>query len=116
MNARVVSRFAAIALAGLATAAYAVPPNDPGYNAFLKKIAAECKPLEIGNDNFSQAIVFNGQGASSEHYAEFLDKTNALYSGGLSAKEFHDSISWGAAGGKTSDKAIQCIIDHVPKK
>jgi hypothetical protein len=117
MNVRLCFRLVAIALVGLAITAYAAGPSpDAGYNAFLQKIAAECKPLVIGTDNFSQAIIFNGEGADPSHYGIFLDRTKALYNGGLSAKEFRDSISLGADGGKFSDKAIECIINHVPKK
>jgi hypothetical protein len=107
----------AIALCGVAiTASAAAPGPDAGYNAFLQQIAKDCKPLVIGNDDFGQAIVFNGLGAESSHYGIFLDRTKALYNGGMSAKEFHDSYSLGADGGKYSDKAVQCIVAHVPKK
>ena len=117
MNAKLWFRFVAIALVGLANAAFAAPsPQEAAYNAFLQKIAVECKPLVIGNDNFSQAIIFNGQGADPSNYAIFLDRTKALFNGGLAPKEFRNSISLGADGGKFSDKAIECIINHVPKK
>jgi hypothetical protein len=117
MNAKQSFRPIAIALFSVAMSASAAAPTaDAGYNAFLQKIAAECKPLVIGNDDFGQAIVFNGQGAESNHWGIFLSRTQALYSGGMSAKEFHDSYSLGAEGGKYSDKSIQCIIAHVPKK
>jgi hypothetical protein len=117
MNATLCFRFVAIALAGLASAVFAAPsPQDQAYNAFLQKIAVECKPLVIGNDNFSQAIIFNGQGADPSNYGIFLDRTKALFNGGLSPKDFKNSIALGADGGKFSDKAIECIINHVPKK
>ena len=117
MNAKLSLISMAVALFGFVASANAAAPGpDAGYNAFLQKIAAECKPLVIGNDDFGQAIVFNGQGAESNHWGIFLDRTKALYSGGMSAKEFHDSYSLGAEGGKYSDKSIQCIIAHVPKK
>ena len=117
MNAKLWFSFVAIALVGLANAAFAAPsPQDAAYNAFLQKIAVECKPLVIGNDNFSQAIIFNGQGADPSNYAIFLDRTKALFNGGMAPKEFRNSISFGADGGKFSDKAIECIINHVPKK
>ena len=117
MKAKQSFRLIALALFGVAiTASAAAPGPDAGYNAFLQQIAKECKPLVIGNDDFGQAIVFNGQGAESSHWGIFLDRTKALYSGGLSAKEFRDSYALGADGGKYSDKSIQCIIAHVPKK
>jgi hypothetical protein len=117
MNAKLSFTPIAIALFAVVIGASAATPGpDAGYNAFLQKIAADCKPLVIGNDDFGQAIVFNGQGAEPGHYGTFLDRTKALYSGGMSAKEFHDAYALGADGGKFSDKSIQCIIAHVPKQ
>ena len=57
MNAKQSFRPIAIALFGVAmTASAATPWPDAGYNAFLKKVAAECKPLVIGNDDFGQVV------------------------------------------------------------
>lgn len=108
----------AIAVAGLvvAGACAAADKQDAGYNAFLQKIAADCKPLVVGNDNFGEAIVFNGQGADESNYSVFLSRTKSLYSGGITPKAFKDSYAEGATAGKFSDKAIECIIAHVPKK
>ena len=115
MDARLCFRLLASAVAGLIFAATSAAAQDAGYNAFLQSIAADCKPLVIGNDNFGEAIIFNGLGADSTHYSVFLSRTRSLYSGGLTPKEFHDSYALGESGGKFSDKAIECIIAHVPK-
>src|SRR5215831_20029547 len=66
--------------------------SSDGYNAFLQAIAAQCKPLIIGNDNMGQAIQFNGLGALPENYNNFLSKTSALYAGGISEATYRDSL------------------------
>jgi hypothetical protein len=54
----------AVAFFALAAAACASSrAKEDGYNALLQKIAADCKPLIIGNDNLGQAIVLTGLGA-----------------------------------------------------
>src|SRR5438132_6322606 len=56
----------------LGMAACASAPGQDGYNAFLERIAAQCKPLIIGSDNIGQAIAQNGLGAIPENYNNFL--------------------------------------------
>lgn len=118
MNARLCFKPLASAVTGLVivTACAVATAEDDGYNAFLQKIAADCKPLVIGNDNFGEAITFNGLGADSSNYSVFLTRTQALYNGGITPKTFHDSYALGESGGKFSDRAIECIIAHVPKR
>jgi hypothetical protein len=88
--------------------------KEDGYSAFLQRIAADCKPLIIGNDNLGQAIVFNGLGATLEHYNNFLEKTSALYGGGISPATYKDSLSAFLGGGSYNDRSFDCIIAHLP--
>jgi hypothetical protein len=91
------------------------PAKEDGYSAFLQTIAADCKPLIIGNDNFGQAIVFNGLGAPLEDYNNFLGKTSALYNGGISPATYRDSLNAFLGGGSYNDRSFDCIVAHLPK-
>jgi hypothetical protein len=101
-----------------ATLSMAACASDPGradgYNAFLDKIAAECKPLIIGSDNVGQAIVFNGLGAVPENYNNFLGKTSALYTGTISSQLYRDSLTAFLGGGTYNQRSFDCIIAHLP--
>ena len=88
--------------------------QEDGYNAFLQRIAADCKPLIIGSDNLGQAIVFNGLGALPENYNNFLGKTSALYNGGISATTYRDSLTTFLGGGSYNQASFDCIIAHLP--
>src|SRR5262249_42113384 len=85
-NARVVARaMRALVLAVplFSPLGCATTSAQSGYQAFLQKIAVECKPLIIGADDMGQAIVFNGLGAIPVNYTNFLSMTSALYSGSV---------------------------------
>jgi hypothetical protein len=84
------------------------------YNAFLERIANECKPLIIGSDNLGQAIVFNGLGASPENYNNFLGKTSALYHGSISPQIYRESLTTFLGGGTYNQRSFDCIVAHLP--
>ena len=90
--------------------------QESGYNAFLNRIAAECKPLIIGSDNMGQAIMLNGLGAEPEHYTNFLGQTSALYNGGLSPEVYRNSMNSFVGSGSYNERSYQCIIKHLPGK
>ncbi len=85
-----------------------------GYNAFLTRIAAECKPLIIGSDDMGQAIVFNGLGANRESYSNFLGKTSALYAGTISPQVYRDSLTAFVGAGSFNQRSFDCIVAHLP--
>ena len=89
--------------------------QEGGYNAFLQKIATDCKPLIIGSDNIGQAIVFNGLGAKPENYNNFLGQTSALYSGSIPATAYRNSLNSFLGGGSSNDRSFDCIAAHLPK-
>src|ERR1700685_2128781 len=100
----------AIAILVLSASGCASGPSQEGsYNAFLQTLAAECKPLIIGSDDFGQAIVFNGQGATLEDYNNFLGKTAALYNGGISPATYRDSLTAFIGGGSYNNRSFDCI-------
>lgn len=88
--------------------------SGDGFNAFLQKIAADCKPLIIGSDNIGQAIVFNGLGAQPEHFNSFLAKTDALYHGGISQQVYRDSLTAFVGTGSYNARSFDCIVAHLP--
>jgi hypothetical protein len=108
------TRSAATALFVVALGGCASSPAGDGYNAFLQAIAAQCKPLIIGSDNMGQAIQFNGLGAQPENYNNFLGKTSALYSGGISPDVYRDSLTSFIGTGSYNKASFDCIIAHLP--
>ena len=89
-------------------------PQADAYNAFLERIANECKPLIIGSDNLGQAIVFNGLGASPENYNNFLGKTSALYYGSISPQIYRESLTTFLGSGNYNQHSFDCIVAHLP--
>jgi hypothetical protein len=102
------------ALCALALFGCATPGSGDGYNAFLQTIAADCKPLIIGSENFGEAITFNGLGANPEHYNNFLAKTSALYNGGISQQVYRDSLTAFIGAGSNNARSFDCIVAHLP--
>lgn len=118
-SAKIVRRGAgavAATLLAVAGCASSGGTGDDGYNAFLQAIAAQCKPLIIGNDNIGQAIQFNGLGAQPDNYNNFLGKTSALYGGGISADVYRDSVTSFLGGGSYNKASFDCIIAHLPSQ
>jgi hypothetical protein len=113
MNIKLIRNVIAIVMVGFLSACASQPERDAGYDAFLQTLAKDCRPLVIGSDNFGQAIVFNGQGAQSDHYSMFLSTTRSLYSGGITGKEFYDAYANSGVGSKA---ALDCVVAHAPKK
>jgi hypothetical protein len=104
-----------VAIASIATSfGCATQGSGDGYNAFLQKIAADCKPLIIGSDDIGQAIVFNGLGAQPEHFNSFLAKTDALYHGGISQQVYRDSLAAFVGMGSYNAGSFDCIAAHLP--
>jgi hypothetical protein len=104
-----------IALCAPALFGCATQGTGDGYNAFLQRIAADCKPLIIGSDDIGQAIVFNGLGAIPDHYNSFLAKTDALYSGGISQQVYRDSLTAFVGTGSYNQRSFDCIVGHLPR-
>lgn len=106
---------AAISILALAACASGSGSGDP-YNAFLEKIAADCKPLIIGDDNIGQAIVFNGLGSTPEHYNTFLGQTSALYYGSIPPDVYRSSLTSFVGSGTYNARSLDCIVAHLPGK
>ena len=94
----------------------ATPVERAAYDAFLDKIAQECKPLIIGSDNLGTAISTNGSGgADPDHYHDFLVATKALYYGNIPGPVYRNSLTGQLGGGRYNDRSFDCIVAHLPK-
>ena len=90
--------------------------QNKDFSSFLSQIARECKPLIIGSEDYSQAIVFNGLGADPDNYNNFLNKTQALYRGGIPPEIYRDSLTAFIGSGTYNDRSFKCIIAHLPSQ
>jgi len=111
---------AAILVATIAMAACASNSGQADdFNAFLNRIAAECKPLVIGSDDIGQAIVMGGLGAKPENYDNCLGRTSALYRGTIPSQLYRDSLTAFIGSGSGSDsynqRSFDCIIARLPQ-
>lgn len=93
----------------------ATPASSDSFDGFLQRIAAECKPLIIGSDDFGQAIVFNGLGAAPDHYNIFIARTQALYGGGISPQIYRESLTAFVGAGSYNARSFDCIVAHLPR-
>jgi hypothetical protein len=105
---------AAYALLALAACGGGGAARDDGYNAFLEAVASACKPLIIGDDNMGQAIVFNGLGATQEHYNSFLGQTSALYHHTITPDVYRASLTSFVGSGTYNARSFDCIVAHLP--
>jgi len=102
------------AVCAAAVCACASNPGSDGFDAFLQKIAADCKPLIIGSDNMGQAIVFNGLGAIPENYNNFLTQTKALYAGSIPPQTYRTTLTSFVGTGSYNQRSFDCIQAHLP--
>jgi hypothetical protein len=103
-----------IGVCAAAVCACASNPGGDGFDAFLQKIAADCKPLIIGNDNMGQAIMFNGLGANPDNYNNFLTQTKALYAGSIPPQTYRTTLTSFVGTGSYSQRSFDCIEAHLP--
>jgi hypothetical protein len=113
--ARAWSTSASVLLSLVVSACASNSPQEAAYNAFLNKVAADCKPLIIGSDDIGQAIVFNGLGAKPENYNNFLGQTSGLYNGGIPPENYRSSLTSFLGAGTYNKRSFDCIIAHLPQ-
>ncbi len=82
-----------------------------GFNAFLNRIAVECKPLQIGSYQMSEMIQYNRM---DENYIYFMDQTSRVYYGTIGQDAYANSINAFFQGGSTNN-AISCILSKLPQ-
>jgi hypothetical protein len=83
-----------------------------GYNLYLNTIAAQCKPLLIGQYDMTYHI--ERQGLDSQDYTYFFDLTSQLYFQRTSPQAYRSGINGFFGGGATTDRSIDCIIAKLP--
>jgi hypothetical protein len=94
----------------------ATPAGRGAYDAFLDKIAVECKPLIIGSDNLTVAISTIGSaGTERDHYHDFLSATKALNYGNIPGAVYRNSLTAQLGRGPYNDQSFDCIVAHLPK-
>ena len=101
-------------LVAIAVGSCGSPSARDEFNAFLQRIAADCKPLIVGSDDMGQAIIFNGLGANPDRYNNFIAKTQALYEGGISQQAYRDSLTAFVGAGSRNARSFDCIAAHLP--
>src|SRR5271154_1982668 len=104
---------ALLLLAGVSCATQSKQNQD--FSSFLSRIAQECKPLIIGSDDYTQAIIFNGLGADPDNYNNFLAMTRSLFNGGIPPDIYRSSLTAFIGGGTYNDRSFNCIMAHLPK-
>jgi hypothetical protein len=109
------SLFLLVPLLALSACPLAVAAPNAEYNAFLKQIAAECKPLIIGRDDIGRGISNSGGlGVDPDNYHKFLSYTSRLYRGTLSEPEYRRSLTAFLGAGTYNRKSFDCIAAHLP--
>jgi hypothetical protein len=103
-----------LALSVFSLCGCATPASGDSFDGFLRRIAAECKPLIIGSDDIGQAIVFNGLGAAPDHYNIFIARTQSLYGGGISPQIYRESLTAFVGGGSYNARSFDCIVARLP--
>ena len=102
-------------LAGLAPPSLAAT-SGADYNAFLKSIATDCKPLTIGRFNFAPAILDGGRGVDMNTYHKFISYTSRLYRGTLTDAEYRRSLTAFLNAGSSNSQSFDCIAAHLPPR
>ncbi len=110
-----VSRNIGMALLAIVGVSCATPAEKAANEAFLDKIAEECKPLIIGSENLGQALNSNGVGADPDKYHDFLTATKALYYGNIPPAVYRNSLTAQLGGGSYNEHSFNCIVSHLPK-
>ncbi len=84
-----------------------------GFNAYLDSLQKSCPNMIIGTDNISEWLRTNGSGGD-DNYVYWLDQTSRLYYKRISPGQYRDSITSAMGSGKGADRAIDCIVGHLP--
>jgi len=79
----------------------------PGYDSFLDLISRQCYPDTIGG-------VLVRELASGQVSAGFLDATSRLYFGKMDARAYRQFVVAFSDNGAATNKAIDCILQHLP--
>ena len=84
-----------------------VAPEDPASDAFLDQVDRACGKLSIGRTNISYKL------DQSSNDLTFLDETDKLSNGSISAAEYRQSINAFYPAGD-NEAAIECVLAQTP--
>jgi len=108
-------RIAALAAAALLAAC---APDSfkpaPGYDGFLDMVGQVCYPDTIGPTLVREWA--RGNAVSPGASEGFLDATSKLYYGRMTPFAYRQFITAFTDNGAATNKAIDCIIGHLPAK
>jgi hypothetical protein len=88
--------------------------ESTGFNGFLRQIAADCRPLQFGNQNIGDMLRRGGDGTNDYDY--FLNVTSQLYYNRMSPAEYRNSLTGFFGPGRTNDASFACLFDYLPDK
>ena len=83
-----------------------------GFNGYLKKIGAVCKPLIIGDRDIGEALRLESIGDNSYDY--FLDKTSQLYYNRISPANYRQNLDAFFGTGTYNSSAYDCLLNNLP--
>lgn len=103
----------ALTLAVTACAPDSIRSNQAtGYNGYLKKIGAVCKPLIIGSKDIGEALRLETLGDTN--YDFFLDKTSQLYYNRISPADYRQNLNSFFGTGSYNNSAYDCLLNNLP--
>jgi hypothetical protein len=83
-----------------------------GYNGFLRKIGAVCRPLQIGDQDLGDMLRRGGNGTND--YDFFLNVTSRLYYNRISPVEYRQTLTGFFGAGTTNNASFDCILSNLP--
>jgi hypothetical protein len=84
-----------------------------GYNAFIRKIGAVCRPLLIGDKDVGEMIRLEN-GGNDNGYDYFLDVTSKLYYNRMSPAAYRENLTGFFGAGTPNDASFACILNNLP--
>src|SRR5271167_307282 len=85
-----------------------------GYNGFIRKIAAVCQPLLIGDKDVGEMLRLEGGNSNDGGYDFFLDITSKLYYNRISPAAYRENLTGFFGAGTSNNAAFTCILNNLP--
>jgi hypothetical protein len=85
-----------------------------GFNGFIRKIAAVCHPLQIGDKDIGEMLRLEGGSSNDGGYDNFLDATSKLYYNRISPTVYRQSLTGFFGAGTSNDASFACILNNLP--
>jgi hypothetical protein len=85
-----------------------------GFNGFIRKIAAVCHPLQIGDKDIGEMLRLEGGSSNDGGYDNFLDATSKLYYNRISPTVYRQSLTGFFGAGTSNEASFACILNNLP--